>query len=308
MDSQEIANIIDDYIVEFADKTQPLQQELYSKAFNKLKDLSLDENGLIKRTISNFNQVNTIKNTLESIVKNSEYKKNVSSLRLALKDITEMQTKFFEKNFKGFSEPKVIEKMLTESFDNAVMSLTEAGMSANVTDAASKIVLDGVKAGDSFFKMSKNLEQFILGNPETDGKLVSYTKQIVNDTLHGSARNYNSVVTSELGLKWYQYIGALTKGVKNKTNKKRHGGSREWCIALVNKQWIHESELPSICRGNINGKTVSLQGLMPNTTKDNVIDRCGGYNCNHQMVAVPDNFVPKNIRKKFENKGQAQED
>lgn len=301
MDSQEISNIIDDYIFEFADKIKPLQDKLYSQVFNKLKDLSLDESGLIKRNISNFNQVNTIKNTLESIVKNPDYKKNVGSLKSALKDITEMQTKFFEKNFKGFSEPKVIDKMLTESFDNAVMSLTEAGMSANVTDAASKIVLDGVKAGDSFLKMSKNLEQFIVGNADVDGKLVSYTKQIVNDTLHGSARNYNSVVTSELELKWYQYVGALVKGVKNKTNNKRHGGSREWCIALVKKQWIHESELPSICRGNIDGKTVSLQGLMPNTTKDNVIDRCGGYNCNHQMVAVPDSFVPKNIRKRFDN-------
>ena len=302
-----IVDVTDEIVEGFADKMGKVQKKLYNKVFAIVKEISVDADGNIKRTVDNFNKVNRIQSTLQSVVNNPEYKKLVGTLNSSIKDITKLQEKFFKKEIDDFTDPKILETLKKQSLDNAVTQLTEAGINANVSEAAVKIVSDGVKAGDSFFKMNRQLQDFILGTPDVPGKLVSYTKQVVNDTLHGQARNFNSLVAVDLELQWYQYVGALVKGVKNKTNNKRHGGSREWCIALVSKQWIHESELPAICRGNIGGKTVSLAGLMPNTTKDNVVDRCGGYNCNHQMIPVPAEFVPKNIRAKFEKNENEEE-
>lgn len=306
--TQKIVDVTAEMVESFSDNMDKVQKKLYNQVFAIVKEISVDSDGNIKRTVDNFNKITKIQSTLQSVVNNPDYKKLIGSINSSINDITKMQSNFFKTNLDDYSVPKIIDKLKQQSFDNVLTQLTESGVNANVADAATKIVSDGVKAGDSFFKMSRQLEEFIIGTPEVDGKLVSYSKQVVNDTLHGAARNLNSVISVDLDLQWYQYVGALTKGVKNKTNNKRHGGSREWCIELVKKQWIHESELPGICRGKINGKTVSLAGLMPDTTKDNVIDRCGGYNCNHQMIPVPIEFVPTKIRRKFEKNIPEDED
>jgi len=87
-----------------------------------------------------------------------------------------------------------------------------------------------------------------------------------------------------LGLVWYQYVGSLITT------------SREFCIHLVGKRYVHESEITGIINGKIDGEKVSLAGLIPDTTKDNFPILRGGYNCRHQMLAVSEATVPKKVR------------
>jgi len=300
--ANEIVDEIQGMVDSFTDKIFPIQNEIYNKVQKTLLKLTLDSNGNIKRNISNINRINEIKGILQTIVRNPNYQKNVSSIKSSYKDITKIQKDYFKNNFNELKEPEILNSIMEQSFENTISSLTDSGLNVNVVNEATKIVSNGIISGSSIVEMNDLMQLFLKGNTEIDGKLVSYSKQIVNDTLHSVARNYNSIMVDELGLQWYQYVGALVKGKKNKTNNKRHGGSRPWCIALVDKQWIHESELSKICKGNIDGNKVSLQGLMPDTNKSNIVSRCGGYNCTHQLTPVPEEFVPKNIRKEFANK------
>ncbi len=164
----------------------------------------------------------------------------------------------------------------------------DAGVNENVINDAADIVETHIRDGSSFTTLVDELKTRIVSNPETDSKLVSYSKQIINDTLSDFSRNYNNLVTEDLELEWFEYLGALVDT------------SRPFCKALVKKHFIHKSELPKISRGDIDGHQVSLEGLVKGTNGSNIISRAGGYNCSHQFIPVPSSTVPTSLRRKFE--------
>lgn len=294
-----IVDLIDSYVDEFTSNIEPIQKSLYNKVSALIKDLSLNDDGTIKQTASNSQIIKKVEIELKNVVYSPKYQKNVAGLRLYLQDILNKQKAYFKAVDSEFLHPAVSDELLKQSFNNAVNTLTETGLQSNVAAKTADIVSKGIREGASYGDMADQLRTFMIGDKEDYGKLVGYSRGIVTDLLHGSSRNYNALMTKKLKLSWFSYAGSL---VKNKTSEsgKKYGGSREWCIALVKKRWIHESELPAICRGEIDGKTVSLQGLMPGTNSENVIHRCGGYNCQHSMTPVPDENVPTKLRRKFD--------
>jgi hypothetical protein len=287
-DGKKIVNEIQAYVDDFATNIEPVQKKLYDRVSGLLSKLTLDADGNIKRTQANTNLIYDVKAELNSVVNNKAYQSNVAGIKSALSDVTELQENYFNKIDEDAVKPPVIDAVADHAFEQATVDLVGAGLKSTVVDAAADIVSSGITEGASFGDMNEQLRTFMLGNDKVDGKLVSYSKQIVTDTMHTQSRNYNSIMTEKLGLKWFRYVGALV------------ADSRDWCIALEKKEWIHESELPPICRGLIDGQQVSRKGLMPDTNKENVISRCGGYNCGHHMTPVPEESVPSEIRRKFE--------
>lgn len=287
-DGKKIVNEIQAYVDDFATNVEPIQKKLYDRVSGLLSQLTLDADGNIKRTQANTNLIYDVKTELNSVVNNKAYQQNVSGINSALSDVTDLQENYFNTIDEDVNKPAVVDAVNEHSFTQAATDLVGAGLKSEVVDAAADIVSSGITEGASFGDMNEELRTFMLGNDKVDGKLVSYSKQIVTDTMHTASRNYNSIMTEKLGLKWFRYVGALV------------ADSRPWCIALEHKEWVHESELTAICQGRIDGQQVSRQGLMPDTNKDNVISRCGGYNCPHHLTPVPEELVPKNIRDRFE--------
>lgn len=285
----DIVNLIQENIDSFADSIEPIQKKLYNRVTSLLHNLSLDSDGFIKRTQANMNIINDVKTELSNVVKYPVYQKNVSGIKSALEDVTDLQTNYFGKISNDVKQPPVMGSIIDNSFDTVVSSLTEAGINENIVNAATDIVSNGITEGTSFSDMNDALKTFMVGNDKVDGKLLSYSKQIISDTMHTTSRNYNAIMTQKLGLKWYRYVGALV------------ADSRPWCVAMEHKEFIHESELSKCCNGNVAGQQVSRQGLMPDTNKDNVVSRCGGWNCSHHLLPIPSESVPANIRRKFED-------
>ncbi len=282
--AQEIQSVVDD----FADGLEPIQKDLFNRLQVIINQLSLDADGNIKRTSTNLRLTEKIKQEIMKVERLPEFKDHVSELDGAIDELVKIQTSYFDKHLTDFQEPKVIEAFKAQAFSQTVESLTGAGLNANVAQQAADIVSLYSTEGGSFSEMAEKLKEKMVGNKQIEGSLVSYAKQIVTDTVHGIARNYTALIADNLGLEWFEYVGALV------------GTSRDWCIAVEEKQWIHKSELSKICRGLIDGKKVSLAGLMPDTNSTNVVSRCGGYNCTHQMTAIPKELVPTSIRRKFE--------
>ncbi len=292
----DIVSEIQDSIDDFADAIDPIQKKLYNRVSALLKDLTLDNDGMIKRTASNLRIITDVKKELGSVVNNPTYQKHVASIQSSLNDVKSMQEDYFSDILNVDAAPAALNEIHAQAFDASIDSLTESGIGSNVVDKAADIISGHITNGTSYADMNDELRTFMLGDDETEGRLVSYSKQIINDTLHGFGRNYNSLMTDKLDLKWYQYVGAITED------------SRPWCRELIKKRWIHASELPSICAGEIDGKPVSLAGLKPDTNKNNVIGKCGGYNCPHAMIPVSPESVPSKIRRKFENDVEADGD
>ncbi len=280
----EIQNAINDFVSELP----KLERQKFNRIYSILKDLSLDAEGKIKPTVQNLKIINRVKSELYTITDNPEYQSKVEDLEQTIGSISKVQTAYYAKTFSDFTKPKSIEELEKITWNNTVDSLTEAGINENVINDASDIVEQHIRDGSSMTTLVDDLKARIVSSEEVDSKLVSYSKQIINDTLTGFSRNYHSIVTSDLGLEWFEYLGALMDT------------SRPFCEAMVEKHYVHVSELSKCAHGNIDGKKVSLQGLMPGTNGDNLQNRCGGYNCNHQLIPVPSSTVPTSLRRKFE--------
>ncbi len=284
----EIQKAIDD----FTKGLGSLDKKQFDKVNAILKELSLDSEGHIKPTLANLKIISKVKNQLASIVNYPSYQSSIVQLSVALEKVKEVQTKYFKATFKDFTSPKTMEKIQKLSFDSMVDDLTGAGIHTEVINVSSDIVENAIRSGASFTTMVDELKTSMIGNSKIPSKLMSYSKLIINDTMSGFARNYHAIVTNDLELEWFMYVGSLV------------ASSRPMCIVLVVKEFIHKSELAGISRGIVNGVKVSTQGFMPDTTGENFIYRCAGYNCEHLCVPVPASVVPLDIRKKIENKNE----
>lgn len=284
------SDLVQTAIEEFVSGLPNIQKKQFDRVMGTLKELTLDADGLIKPNIQNMKVMDKVRLQLEAVVQNPTYLGNVASLQGTITKIADAKTGYFSAQFAEFNKPPVMAKIESNAFKSAAVNLTESGINANVVGESISVLEQAVTSGSSFVDMVNNLEVQMLGNAEIDSRLVSYSKQIMTDTLSGFTRDYNNLVVKDLGLEWYRYVGSLVKT------------SRPFCEALVAKEWIHESELGAIAGGNIDGKKVSKAGMMPDTNATNVLSRCGGFNCNHEMIPVSEESVPEKLRVKFSDK------
>lgn len=273
---------IADSIDEFTSGLPELEKTQFNKVYALLKDLYLDSEGNIKNTLENLKIIGRVKTQLQSLVDSPLYQDKVSALSEALDNVNTVQTSYFNKTFRDFTKPKTVDKLQELAFDSTVDQLAGAGIQENVISMSADVVEQHIRDGSSFTTLVDELKVKMIGNKDVDSKLLSYTKQTINDTLSGFSRNYHALVTDDLGLEWYTYIGALVDT------------SRPFCIAMVDKKYIHKSEFASVLAEN------SKEGLMAGTNASNLVQHCGGWNCSHQLIPVPVSAVPTELRRKFE--------
>jgi hypothetical protein len=287
-DITDLTTAVETAVVDYASGLDAVQRSMYEKVLALLKDLSTDANGNIRATLSNYKTITKVKNILKNELNSKQYLNNVAKIADNFITVNDIQGSYFETMFADFATPTIIKELQKQALSNTVGSLTESGINEVLVNKATDIVGQNIKSGRNFMDMAGELKDFMVGNAKVDGKLVSYSKQIVNDAISQYAGNYTQLVTEDLGLKWYGFVGALVKD------------SRPMCRHLVHKKYIHESELPGICRGRVDGGQVSTAGMIPGTDKNNIMVNRIGYNCGHQFLPISAEMVPEDIRKKFE--------
>jgi hypothetical protein len=105
----------------------------------------------------------------------------------------------------------------------------------------------------------------------------------------------NKEIAEKLNSQWFEYIGS------NLTT------TREFCLFLTKKRYIHKSEIPLILTGmidrhqcEIDKKTGLPKRLKAGTTPENFIVNRGGSGCGHELIPVNALAIPLSIRAKFE--------
>jgi hypothetical protein len=287
-DIEAITNELENFTKVYSKKMQATEKEIYQKLVNRLKSLTTDSQGNIKQTVSNYRIITQSKMDMRKILSGKDYINNVSSIGSEINTITNMQSAYFASVFPKFAAPVLINELKSQAIISTVESLTESGINETLVKKASKIIADNIKSGRNFTDMTKELEDYIKGNDKVEGRLTSYSKQIINDTMSQYAGNYTKLVTDDLGLEWFEFVGGLMRD------------SRPMCIKLHKKHWIHQSEFTGITNGIVDGEDVSTQGFIDGTDASNFqIYRCG-YNCQHLVVPVSELAVPKELRNEHE--------
>ena len=152
-----------------------------------------------------------------------------------------------------------------------------------------------------FADLQEELRTHLLGKDGGQGAFSRYATTYATTALSQFTGQNNKLLTDDLGCEWFMYTGS---------NKET---SREFCIQLTAKKFIHRSEIPTILTGRIDDyqcaiyeKTGLPYGMIEGTTADNFQCNCGGWNCRHQLVPIADALVPAALRAKFAKDKPAQ--
>lgn len=283
---KELTEFLDKSIDSFTRDIPSVQNTIFRRVQLLLRDLELSR-GTIKATVKNLRKINRIKREIERIILSDKYLREVNAFTEAFNKGTDLQTAYFATIKAGFTTPDFINVLKNASIQNTKVALIEAGIQANIVDKAGDIIQRNITERASFSDLITDMRRFLTKTEDSVGALSRYTSQIVTDSLNTYAAEYNRFVSDNLNLQWYIYSGALVKD------------SREFCISLVKKKWVHKSEFGRVSKGRFIPKPANLNGLKPNTNASNLQINRGGFNCNHLLTPISEEFVPKSLRDKF---------
>lgn len=283
---EKILGAIDDAIAKFTGTIPGIQKLVYDELQPLMKQIQI-KNGRILNNLDNLKLIGTLKNKLEKIIISADYKKSVSSFVDSFYKVSDLNNQYFAQFNSKYKAPETLKIIRELAVESTINELVGQGMKANVIDPVQKILNQNITTGGNYVKFQDEIRNHILSNDTGDGSMVRYTKQITTDAIHQYNAQYHETIAQDLQFNWGRYIGS------NLTT------SREFCVQLTKKQWVHKSELPEIIKGKIDdyecklSKTTKLPlGMIPGTGADNFKIRRGGYHCGHQFFWVPDSSVP----------------
>jgi len=242
-------------------------------------EIILEIGSLSGGTLAYFSEIPTLK-TLICI----DIKEDINRKRVI--DILDKKLKDREKG--GGCYEIIGDSTSQLTIENTKAILTESGIRANIVDKAGSLIQQNITEKASYGDLVSQMRNFLTETSEGSGALARYTSQIVTDSLNTYAAEYNRFVSDSLDLKWFVYSGAIVDK------------SRDFCRALVKKQYVHKSEFGAVAHGNFTPKPKDLKGLKPNTKGSNLQILRGGWNCNHLLTPIAEEFVPKDLRAKFD--------
>lgn len=280
------------------DKSIPgLQSELYKEMQLQIKRLDLKD-GRIAVTVKNLSILNSIKNKLNRIVLNKDYLTEVKDFAKTFNEVFKLQSEYWKGIESKFKPRPLLKAIRNQAITDTVASLTDSGISANVSDAIIGILRTNITAGGSYADLQAQLRESLVNTPNSKGVLDRYVKQITTDSIHQFNRQYTQIVSSDLGYEWYRYMNTDIKT------------TRCWCDAMTDKDFFHISEVPKLLKGDglkckgkpvpIYAKTKLPYGMIEGTNAENFFIRAGGWNCRHSIQPVNVRQVPAAVRMTIE--------
>lgn len=284
---------LDEAVESFNRRIPQMQRDILSEVESLIRDLDFDRDK-IKNTVKNIRVIGKIQARLRKIIFNSGYREDVQRFINAFNEVTTIQNQYIRTVISDFKVTPYLREIRTQSIQSTIESLTESGIAANVIDRIQNILRNNITTGGSMRQLTQQARDLIINNGTGKGVLDRYTKQITTDSIHQYNRNYIQAATRGRTSGWYLYSGSLITT------------SRCFCIAMREKKYFHEIEIPSLLRGDfpefkehncsITERTKLPDGMIAGTNSANFLVNLGGYNCGHRGLPVPEFTVPIAIR------------
>lgn len=253
-----------------------VQEDLYNDLTRILKDLELDPEGYIKQSAGNRKILREAQSSFDRIISKSNYSDFIEQHLRVIPTINSLNEEYFTSIAKSFSSNKnFIKSLQAESIQTVNNYLLQDGLAAQIKLPINEILNQNINSGGQFAGMLKQLRTFIEGNDQVEGRLMSYSRNFLKDSLFQYSRGYQQSVTSDLGLEFYLYSGGLIDK------------SREFCIERAGN-YYHHKEVQAWA-------SLSWQGRSQLTTESSIFILAGGYGCLHEIIPVHVSVVPKAV-------------
>jgi hypothetical protein len=283
MSAQQLAEEIGNLIIStgelFSQEIDRLQSIIYNRLVTSLKELELDQDGFIIQNASNRRILAEAEGIIDELLPGDDLVRVVSNSLVAVPQIEALNEDYFYGVSKSFNPNRNFLKVLqAQTIEKIEANLLQDGLTAAIKLPLKDILVQNVNTGGSFSGILQQVRNFIAGDDDLDGRLMSYSRGILRDTLFDYSRAFQQSITADLKIEYYMYAG----GIIDKT--------RPFCAERVG-YFFHESEVKSWAK-------LDWQGKRANTTESSIFIYCGGYNCAHSLVPVDKSIVPKDQLKK----------
>lgn len=280
--ADEIARLIEAADLRYTKEVLRVQQELYNKLVRVLKGLELDADGYILQNSTNRAILRKAEGVFDEVIKNSIYTEAINDQISNIPEIEALNERYFQTVDKFFKPNRVFLKELRTQVirDVNTMALND-GLIANVKIPLNQILNQNINSGGSFAGFLDQLRNFMLGEGQNSGKLLSYSRTFLSDTLFNYARAYQQAVTKDLDLEFYLYQGGVTEPGK------KSGGSRDFCLERIGS-FYHHNEIEAWA-------SLEWAGKRAGTTESSIFTFAGGWNCRHSLIPVSEIIVPKEV-------------
>lgn len=288
-----INDLLDGAVSAYSKNIPGIQRNILAEVEELVNSLDYDRDR-IKNTVANIRVIGKIQARLKKIIFNAGYKEDVQQFIKAFSEVTTLQNQYIRTVISDFKVSPYLREIRTQSIQSTIQSLTEAGMIANIIDPIQTVLRNNITTGGSRRQLIQQARDLIINNKAGKGILDRYTKQVATDAIHQYNRNYIQAATQGQTSGWYLYSGSLITT------------SRCFCIAMREKKYFHEIEIPAILRGDfpefkehkcmIYDRTGLPEGMIAGTNTANFLVNLGGYYCAHRALPVPETTVPINIR------------
>ena len=288
MTPQSLANQIEGLVIaaneRYATQIIGVQSKLYNDLVTILKFIETDADGNILQNAGNRAILRAGQNQFDKTIQNSAYQSAVEDHLRVIPKIDELNAAYFESVSSAFLPNRVFIKQLQTSAIETVNSFVlQDGLAAQVKLPLNEILNQNINAGGSFSGMLKQVETFIKGNDQVEGRLLRYTRTYLSDAIFNYTRAYQQAVTADLKLEFYLYAGGLMDK------------SRPFCIERAGK-FFHHNEIE-------NWANLDWQGKNPLTTESSIFVLAAGFNCRHSIIPVHESIVDSDVIERAKSKG-----
>lgn len=272
--ANEIERIIQSVTDAFGQDIIALQDQIYSRLSRILKDLELDSEGYIKQTAANRSILIDAESAIDELLPGRSFTEAVSSTLGTINTINTLNADYFSTVSEGFKENRnFIKSLQTQTIESIESTLLQDGLTAQIKNPLTDILNRNVNSGGQFSGFLEEVRAFVKGDDQVEGRILSYSRTYLSDTLFNYSRAYQEAMTADLKLDWYMFSG----GVMDK--------SREFCIERTGK-FYHRKEIEK-------WPNMDWKGKRQGTTKSSIFIFLGGYNCRHSLIPVSERIVPK---------------
>lgn len=276
MEPNALAQAIEELILKadarYVTNITALQKDLYNQVLVILKDLELDD-GYIMQTSANRRILNKADDKINEIFRSNLYIAAVTNYVSVVKKVDQQNIKYFDSIKESFQSNRVFLKNLqTDAIATVEKYILQDGLKAQVINPLSQILSQNVNTGGQFSGFIDQIKDFIVGNPDVEGRALRYTRVYLRDILFQYSRSYQESVTSDLGLDWYLYSGGIIDT------------SREFCVERAGK-FFHRSEIEKWA-------DLTWRGKIAGTTASSIFVFVGGHACSHSLIPVSKVIVP----------------
>ena len=217
----ELESLIEKRINGFTDAMPTVQRQAYAEVLELASGLEKYKDGTIKVSASNIRLIAKIKQRLLEVMVDGKYERELKKLVSTYEDITKLQNAYFALTVADYTVPAVLAELQKQSIDITIESLGRAGIEVNVINPVRDILTKNITTGGKVSQFTEEVRAYLLNDTETEGRLVKYAKQITTDALNQYSRNYNKVVSDDLGYVFWRYSGSLKET------------SREFCVKMI---------------------------------------------------------------------------